>query len=146
MIKPEEEIANVFLLELVSIVRHVANVAHEEIQIGNGIFILNIIASRPECIMKDTVEALDIGASTATRQLDTLVRQGLIARVSSESDRRKVILKLTDEGKQVYKRFKKHLIKVMRKSLESYSKDEIAQAINIFHTIVEHSENSLPLK
>ena len=100
----------------------------------------------PECIMKDIVEALDIGPSTATRQLDTLVRQGLITRVSSESDRRKVILMLTEEGKLVYKRFKKHLMKVMKKSLESYSQQEITQAISVFNTIIEHSESSLPLK
>jgi hypothetical protein len=34
----------------------------------------------------------------------------------------------------------------MKQSLESYSKEEITQAINVFHTIVEHSESNLPLK
>ncbi|MHA1906660.1 MAG: MarR family winged helix-turn-helix transcriptional regulator [Candidatus Thorarchaeota archaeon] len=144
MTKPEE-IANTFLLELVSLVRHLANVTHDEVQIGNGIFILNVIDSRPQCIMKDIVETLNIGASTATRQLDTLVRQGLIKRDVAETDRRKVILTLTEKGNQVFKRFKNHLLQVMTISLETYSVKEINQAIEVFRTIVQHSENNLPL-
>jgi DNA-binding MarR family transcriptional regulator len=146
MAKPEEEIANTFLLELVNLVHHIANVTHEEVEIGNGIFILNVIDSRPQCIMKDVVDTLNIGASTATRQLDNLVRQGLVRRNVAESDRRKVILTLTENGKQVYNRFKNHLIRVMKSSLKTYSEEEINHAIQVLHTIVEHSETNLPLK
>ncbi|MHA2200019.1 MAG: MarR family winged helix-turn-helix transcriptional regulator [Candidatus Thorarchaeota archaeon] len=146
MPKPEEEIANTFLLELVGIVRHISNVTHEEIQIGNGIFILNVIDSRPQCIMSDIVDTLNIGASTATRQLDTLVRQGLVSRTTADTDRRKVFLTLTDSGNQVFKRFKNHVTRVMRISLETYSEKEISRAIEVFHTIVKHSEDNLPLK
>lgn len=144
--KPEEEIANTFLLELVNLVHHIANVTHEEIQIGNGIFILNVIDSRQQCIMKDIVDTLNIGASTATRQLDTLVRQGLVRRNVAESDRRKVILSLTEAGNQVYRRFKKHLIGVMRNTIKDYSEIEIKNAIEILHRIIAYSESNLPLK
>jgi DNA-binding MarR family transcriptional regulator len=146
MSKPEENIANSFLLELVSIVRHIANVTHEEVHIGNGIFILNVIDSRQECIMKDVVDTLNIGASTATRQLDTLVHQGLVSRKAAESDRRKVILTLTEDGKQLYRRFKNHVIQVMKSSIKKYSEDEIRHAIEILHTIIDYSERNLPLK
>jgi DNA-binding MarR family transcriptional regulator len=146
MPKPEEEIANTFLLELVNLVHHISNVAHADIQIGNGIFILNVIDSQPQCIMSDIVDTLNIGASTATRQLDTLVRQGLVRRTTADTDRRKVILTLTDSGNQVYKRFKNHVIRVMRISLKTYSEKEISHAIEVFHTIVKHSEDNLPLK
>lgn len=146
MTKLEEEIANTFLLELVSLVRHISNVTHDDIQIGNGIFILNVIDSRPQCIMKDIVDTLNIGASTATRQLDSLVRQGLVRRNIAETDRRKVILTLTESGDQVYKRFKSHLIRVMKNSLKTFTKDEILHAIQVLHTIVDYSELNLPLK
>jgi len=146
MAKPEEEIANTFLLEVIGLVRHISNVTHDEIQIGNGIFILNVIDSRDQCIMKDIVDTLNIGASTATRQLDTLVSLGLVSRNAAETDRRKVILTLTEDGNRVYKRFKNHLLRVMKLSLKTYSEKEIDRAIQVFHTIVEHSENNLPLK
>jgi DNA-binding MarR family transcriptional regulator len=146
MAKPEEKIANTFLLELVRIVRHIASVVHEDIQIGSGIFILNIIDSRPQCIMKDIIESLKLVASTATRQVDTLVSQGLVRREIAEKDRRKVILTLTEEGKHIYERFKNHVNRVMNSSLKTYSQEEINRAIEVFHTIVEHSEKNLPLK
>ncbi|MHA1988271.1 MAG: MarR family transcriptional regulator, partial [Promethearchaeota archaeon] len=84
MTKQEEEIANRFLLELVNLTRHIENVSHEGTKIGGGIFILNIIDSRDRCIMKDIVESLNLGASTATRQVDSLVKQGLIRREIGE--------------------------------------------------------------
>ena len=146
MVKPEEKIANTFLLELESIVRHLSNVTHDEIELGNGIFILNIIESKENCIMKDIVDTLNIGASTATRQLDTLVRQGLVERKTAETDRRKVVLTLTEKGNLVYKKLKNHILKVMRSTLKIYSENEISRAFEILRTIVEHSENNLPLK
>ncbi len=144
--KQEEEIANKFLLELVSLTRHIENVSHEGTKIGGGIFILHIIDSKDNCIMKDIVGFLNLGASTATRQVDSLVKQGLIKREIGETDRRKVHLTLTEEGKQVYKQFKNHMVRVMRNSLKTYSELQIGQAIEVFHTIVENSESNLPLK
>ncbi|MHA1979168.1 MAG: MarR family winged helix-turn-helix transcriptional regulator [Promethearchaeota archaeon] len=146
MTKHEEKLANRFLLELINLSRHISNVSHEDSKIGGGIFILSIIESRSNCIMKNLVQDLNLGASTATRQVDLLVKEGLIQRDISVIDRRKVSLKLTEKGKQVYKRFKNHLIHVIRSSLKTYTKVEVNHAIEVLNTIVEHSEGNLPLK
>jgi len=142
----EEEIANKFLAELLSLTRHIANVSNEDIKIGSGIFILSIIDSIHNCIMKNIVETLNLLASTATRQVDTLVNQGFIKRDVAKNDRRKVILTLTEKGKQTNERLKNHLNRVISSSLEIYSKEEIMLAIEVLHTIVENSESNLPLK
>ena len=142
----EEEIANKFLAELLSLTRHIANVSNEDVKIGSGIFILSIIDSIHNCIMKNIVETLNLLASTATRQVDILVSKGLIKRSVAKTDRRKVILTLTENGKQVNERFKNHLNKVISSSLKIYSKEEIMLAIEVLHTIVENSESNLPLK
>ena len=142
----EEEIANRFLAELLSLTRHLANVSNEDTKIGSGIFILTIIDSIHNCIMKNIVETLNLLASTATRQVDILVSKGLIKRGVAKTDRRKVILRLTEKGKQVNERFTNHLKMVMSSTLKTYSKEEIILAIEVLHTIVEFSESSLPLK
>ena len=142
----EEEIANRFLTELLSLTRHLANVSNEDTKIGSGIFILTIIDSIHNCIMKNIVESLNLLASTATRQVDILVTKGLIKRAVAKTDRRKVILRLTEKGKQVNERFINHLKMVMSSTLKTYSKEEIILAIEVLHTIVEFSESSLPLK
>lgn len=142
----EVDIANKFLLFLLNLTRHISNVSHEDIKIGSGIFILSIIDSRENCIMTNIVEGLNLGASTATRQVDVLVKQGLVGRGVSERDRRKVILSLTEEGKRVNNRFKNHLNEVMNRSLDAYSEEDINKAIDVVNTIVDHSESLLPLK
>ncbi len=144
--KHVEEISNRFLVELISLTRHIANVSHEGTEIGGGIFILHVIATTEECVMRDIVEILNLGASTATRQVDSLVKQDLIERGVSKTDRRKVSLMLTEAGREIYTRFRNHLRQVMSSSLQDYSEQEITQAIKIFHTIVEYSEKYLPLE
>jgi DNA-binding MarR family transcriptional regulator len=96
--------------------------------------------------MTNIVEDLNLGASTATRQVDSLVKQGLVGRGVSEHDRRKVILSLTEEGKRVNNRFKNHLNRVMSRSLKAYCEEDINMAIEVLNTIVDHSERLLPLK
>ena len=144
--KHEEELTNRFLLGLINLSRHISNVSHEDSKIGSGIFILSIIESRSNCIMKNLVQDLNLGASTATRQVDSLVKEGFIQRNTAENDRRKVSLALTEKGKHVYKRFENHLIHVMRSSLKTYTKAEVNHAIEVLNVIVEHSEENLPLK
>ena len=146
MIMSEEEIANRLLAELLNLARHIANVSNEDTKIGSGIFILNIIDSVHNCIMKNIVENLNLLASTATRQVDTLVNQGFIERHVAKTDRRKVIITLTEKGKQANERLTNHLKKVINNSLKTYSKEDIMFAIEVFHAIVENSERSLPLK
>ena len=143
---PKEEIANRLLAELLNLTRHIANVSNEDKKIGSGIFILNIIDSVHNCIMKNIVETLNLLASTATRQVDILVNHGFIKRNVAKTDRRKVILTLTEKGKQVNERLKNHLNIVIVDSLKTYSKEEIMLAIDVFHAIVENSESNLPLK
>ena len=146
MIMSEEEIANRLLAELLNLARHIANVSNEDTKIGSGIFILNIIDSVHNCIMKNIVEALNLLASTATRQVDTLVNQGFVERHVAKTDRRKVILTLTEKGKLANERLTNHLKKVINNSLKTYSKEDMLFAIEVFHAIVENSESNLPLK
>ena len=141
----KDDIANKFLSELLNLTRHISNVSNEDTNIGSGIFMLSIIESVENCIMKDIIESLNLLASTATRQVDMLAKQDLIKRDVAESDRRKVILSLTEKGKQLNLRFKKHLNKVITSSLEAYSEEDLILAIEVLHTIIENSEKNLPL-
>jgi DNA-binding MarR family transcriptional regulator len=142
----EEEISNKFLSTLLKLTSHIENVSDENTKIGSGIFILSIIDSKKNCNMTDIVESLNLVPSTATRQVDSLVKLGLVSRDVGSTDRRKVILSLTRDGKRVNNRFKRHLIKVMQNSLEKYSKSEMRQAVDIMDKIIEYSEKNLPLR
>jgi DNA-binding MarR family transcriptional regulator len=141
----EEQTAKQFISTLLDLSSHIANISDEDTNIGSGIFILSIIDSHENCIMTNIVESLNLVPSTATRQVDSLVKQGLIKREVGKQDRRKVILSLTEEGDRVNKRFKNHVIEVIRKTLESYSAEEMNKSFQILDAIIDQSEKQLPL-
>ena len=51
------------------------------------------------CSVRELAEAAAIASPTATRTLDGLERDGLVIRRPSETDRRSVLVELTDEGR-----------------------------------------------
>ena len=95
--------------------------------------------------MSNIVESMNLVPSTATRQVDSLVKQGLVRRDVGKKDRRKVILSLTPDGNRAHNRFKNHVINVIRKTLETYSEEEMSKSFQILNAVIDQSENRLPL-
>lgn len=62
-----------------------------------------------------------------TRMIDRLERKGLVRRVRRASDRRKVILELTDEGKSVYPKLVAVHVKVLNRFLRNFTKTQAEQ-------------------
>ncbi len=141
----EEETANQFLTTLLNLSSHITNISDKDTNIGSGIFILSIIDSQKNCIMSNIVESMNLVPSTATRQVDSLVKQGLVRRDVGKKDRRKVILSLTPDGNRAHNRFKNHVINVIRKTLETYSEEEMSKSFQILNAVIDQSENRLPL-
>ena len=69
--------------------------------------------------------AYDAGAMT--RMLDRLEAKGLISRSRSETDRRVVLLELTEAGRTAYPRVREVSMRVMNRSLNDFSHDEAQQ-------------------
>lgn len=63
-------------------------------------YVLLEIMNQQEISMRTLSERMNLNTSTMTRVLDTLVRDGFIERIKSESDRRLVLVKLTETGKK----------------------------------------------
>ena len=67
------------------------------------ISILSMIERKPDVILKEILETLDIPGSTLTSAIDRLEKRGLVRRVISQRDRRSFGLELTGEGKLAQK-------------------------------------------
>jgi DNA-binding MarR family transcriptional regulator len=52
------------------------------------------------CSVRTLAEAADIASPTASRTLDGLERDGIVTRRPSETDRRSVLVELTDQGRE----------------------------------------------
>ena len=67
--------------------------------------ILDFLAERERCIMKDIVLNFSLAASTATVIVNRLVKKNYVKREHSEEDRRMVFLEITPEGQQAHNNF-----------------------------------------
>jgi len=64
-------------------------------------FILSLLLERDERPFKDLAEALACTPATVTGIVDTLEKKGLVIRSPHPEDRRSMLVKLTDEGRQL---------------------------------------------
>jgi MarR family transcriptional regulator, multiple antibiotic resistance protein MarR len=74
----------------------------------------------------DLCKAMQYDTGAMTRLLDRVEAKGLIKRVAHGADRRCVGLEITEEGKELYPRLIDILVKLNRKALKGFSKDEAA--------------------
>jgi DNA-binding MarR family transcriptional regulator len=93
--------------------------------------------------MTDMIETLDIPKSTATRQVDYLVKNGFVNRTIPEDNRRIVELTLTDKGREIHSWFQRHLVDVMTAVRQEYSDQEVNLMITILPQVIAQSEDFL---
>lgn len=83
---------------------------------------LNIIDNKPNVMLKEIKEILDIPSSTLTNAIDRLEKKDLIKRVISKRDRRSFGLELTERGEraqQTHLKAEKELFERILKALDS---------------------------
>src|SRR4029078_207389 len=64
--------------------------------------VLSILESEAPIAMKRLAESLDVSVASATGIVDRMTERGLVQRHSLESDRRVVLVELTDSGRGVF--------------------------------------------
>jgi MarR family transcriptional regulator, organic hydroperoxide resistance regulator len=107
------------------------------------IFTLMYLDKRKEMTMSDLIEYLHSPMSTATGIADRLVKKGYILRDRSESDRRIVILKITEEGSRLIKDFKDIIAEYLNMVLDDLTDEEKKFLIHIILKIVKNLQAKL---
>lgn len=87
--------------------------------------------------MKQIAEALGVAVSTPTRTIDRLVEKGLVNRNVGKKDRRKLLIQLTPEGKELLKRMDEEGMLMARKMFENLQDEEIGSLKKILLKISE---------
>jgi len=99
--------------------------------------ILNMVAKRPDVIMREISKGLDIPSSTLTSAVDRLEERGFLKRVISQRDRRSFGLELTEEGVLAQNEHKKQEQELFKKMLTALdSEEERVTFINLAYKIV----------
>lgn len=66
--------------------------------------VLQVVAERGFCTAKDIAQRMRISQATVTSLVDKLVRQGMVTRQRSETDRRQTNIVITDLGRETIKK------------------------------------------
>lgn len=110
------------------------------------IFSILYLDKRKEITMTELVEYINVPMSTATGIVDRLVRKGYIARERSETDRRIVVLRLTDEGLRLIQNLKDLIYKYLDMILTDLTDEEKQFLARIALKIVHNLGNQLEPK
>lgn len=101
------------------------------------LFTMVYLDKRNEMTMSELVDYLNSPMSTATGIADRLVKKGYILRDRSESDRRIVILKLTEEGSQLIKNLKEMIAANLNMILDDLTEEEKRLLFQILFKILK---------
>ncbi|MBC7958374.1 MAG: MarR family transcriptional regulator [Vallitaleaceae bacterium] len=88
------------------------------------IFAMVLLDKKKEITMTELVEYINSPMSTATGIVDRLVKSGYVIRDRSETDRRIVMLRLTEEGSKLIKGLKDLIGKYLNMVLEDLTEEE----------------------
>ncbi|MEW6622917.1 MAG: MarR family transcriptional regulator [Bacillota bacterium] len=88
------------------------------------IFVLLLLDRHDEVIMSQIADYINIPMSTATGIVDRLVKKGHVKRERSDADRRIVLLRLTEKGKELLQGFKTSVNKYLELINEGLTEEE----------------------
>jgi len=91
--------------------------------------VLAIIDRRKACNMGELAFLSSIDRTTLTRTVDQLTAQGLVERITSPTDRRKVTLSLTAKGRSLHRKSQPAVAEVNRRVFTGVSDAQLGQMI-----------------
>lgn len=110
------------------------------------IFTLLYLDKRKEITMTELVDYINSPMSTATGIVDRLVKSGYVLRDRGESDRRIVILRLTEAGTELVQKFKQIITHYISMVLEDLSEEEKQFMISIVLKVIGNMQKMLDSK
>lgn len=114
-------------------------------QLGDGftssdVAFLRIINESSNQNVSTLASTLNVSKSHATSVTDRLVEKELITRERSTSDRRVIVLALTDKGSEVLTHLEGIREKYMQKRFEPLSKEDLKELIRIYSLLSSEEE------
>ena len=116
----------------------IEDIEFDDLVIGRGIFIIDYIGNHDRCNLKDIIANTRFPTSTSSRRVDELVKGGFVQRTTPSNDRRQITLQLTEKGELVFKLFREHKQRALKRILSSFSEKEVATFASVLRHLVEH--------
>ena len=99
-------------------------------------FLVVEIGRKPGICIKELAGILKIDKSGVSRSVEELVKKGFVTREPSKTDRRSVVLKLTESGKARFEKIEKDMYIEFKKVFSMIRKsdqDKVLEALRIYN-------------
>jgi len=107
-------------------------------------YVLTQLLKTPRLTMNELSEKLNARTSTMTRVVGTLVRDGLIQRSRDETDRRLVVVELTEKGMEVSRVLEADIKAYYRKIIDHLPEGQVRDVLKSAALLVEAFEKANP--
>ncbi|MGG3692905.1 MarR family winged helix-turn-helix transcriptional regulator [Heyndrickxia ginsengihumi] len=136
---------NEFLLTMSRVNKEIFRLANKDIEKLKltvlQLFVLHTISKNPEIGLNELAEHLNLSKSksTVSSVVDRLVNQNLLDRVASQKDRRAIVLRLTEQGKEKLQDYmnSESILSHKLNVIEENYHDELQQVIKFHNKILE---------
>jgi DNA-binding MarR family transcriptional regulator len=105
--------------------------------------VLMVLGSIDESRMSELASNLRLTLSTVSGLVERLVENGLVARRTHESDRRQVMVSLTDDGRGFLESFQELGMQTLRELLEQLSAEELAQVGQAVELLISAAQRTM---
>lgn len=123
-----------------SLIRRTRPVLHEWGLTPPRFHALAHVAKHGPLGMSEIQHRLHVSKSTATAIIDGLVQEGLLDRHRPETDRRRVIIEITNEGRKIMEETRRRQVDFVRAALSDTSAAEQRTLVDSLASIKAHLE------
>ena len=103
-------------------------------------YIMISLLDKGKLTMKQLSKEMDLTTSTMTRNIDKLVTVGCVNRISDKDDKRRVYVKLSDQGKKTATSLRDAQKKFFSKMLEDIPVSTRKQIVKSLETLIKSSK------
>jgi len=105
-------------------------------------FILNFIAHHDGDVLPGKIgHEMDVSSARIATALNSLEKKGLITRQIDTNDRRKILVRITEEGKKISEKQLKKVVAVATKMLHQLGEHDAKEYVRITGRLVEIAPN-----
>lgn len=103
---------------------------------GERFMVMFELNLQPNSSLKQLATSLVVSSSSLSVMVNSMVEQGIVSRLQDPQDRRRVVLRLSDEGERQLALVENHLIDRFQEYLNCLSKDDRADLDTAVETLL----------
>lgn len=96
---------------------------------------LDLLSKKESHKVTDLAEKMGVKPSAVTTMIDRLTNNGLVSRRHSENDRRAVLVSITEEGREVIRKFEGKCRSVLKRYLSHLEPNELEALATIYEKL-----------